>query len=277
MTAALHDPSQVSTTPPVSGTDHDWFQVISEVLQGEGPDLAVQPIVDLVHGAIVGYEALSRFPGDVGPEVWFAAADQVGLGGALEARSLAAGLALRPDLPQSCFLSVNISPTALSSPDVGRVLDAAGHLGGVVIELTEHRAITDLNALARLVGDLRAHGAKVSIEDAGSGYAGLQWLATIRPDIVKVDRELVAGLDRDATKVAMLEMLGALSGHLDGWLLAVGVERVEELDALIRLGVPLAQGYLLAQPCVEAWPSLAPSMARHIRTRADRRPEGHQP
>ena len=76
-------------------------------------------------------------------------------------------------------------------------------------------------------------------------------MLAIRPDLVKLDRSLADGVDRDPAKAAVVEMLGALAGRLDAWLLAEGIEREAELETLVGLGVPLAQGYLLARPTDE--------------------------
>ena len=73
-------------------------------------------------------------------------------------------------------------------------------------------------------------------------------MLSLRPDIIKLDRALVEGLDRDEAKRTLVEMIGTLAGRLDAWLLAEGIETGEELDVLIALGVPLAQGYFLARP-----------------------------
>lgn len=71
---------------------------------------------------------------------------------------------------------------------------------------------------------------------------------TLRPDIVKLDRSVVAGIAEDEAKRALVETVGALAGRLDAWILAEGIETPRELDALVGLGVPLGQGYLLGRP-----------------------------
>ena len=73
-------------------------------------------------------------------------------------------------------------------------------------------------------------------------------LLALRPSLIKIDRELIQDVDRDEAKRALIEMLGTFAGRVDAWILSEGVERVEELDALVSLGVPLVQGYYLARP-----------------------------
>ncbi|MHB1999296.1 MAG: EAL domain-containing protein [Solirubrobacteraceae bacterium] len=123
-----------------------------------------------------------------------------------------------------------------------------GDLAGIVIEITEQAPIADYAAFSRLLAPLRAAGAALAVDDAGAGHSSLMHITALRPEFVKVDRGLVAGLDRDPAKAASVEMLGALAGRLDAWLIAEGVERDAELLRLAQLGVPLAQGYRLARP-----------------------------
>ncbi len=222
---------------------------LQQAVNGLGVTAHYQPVVDLERGTIVGYEALARFSGWSGsPEAWFEAARRHGCEAALEAATLVAGLSARHDLPADTFLSVNLGPAVLAAPEVWSVLDSAGSLAGVVVELTEHVRVDSYADLAPLLDRLRELGALIAIDDAGAGYAGLRHVLAIRPDFVKIDRDLVHGLGRDEARRAMVESLGALAGRLDAWVIAEGVETEEELHTLIDLGIPLAQGYHLARP-----------------------------
>src|SRR3954453_10746734 len=219
------------------------------LLAGED-DLTVvfQPIVDLASAAVAGYEALARFPGTASPEVWFAAAHEAGLGAELEALALRKALAALPDLPPNTFLTVNVSPHLLGTAPIVAAFAEPASLRRVVVELTEHMPTHDLAALRRQTAALRGRGALIAIDDAGSGYAGLQQLAEVRPQLVKLDRALVAGVDSDPVKTALAEMVGTFTSRIDAWLPAEGIEPPAELAAFARLGVPLAQGWLLGRP-----------------------------
>lgn len=200
----------------------------------------------------MGYEALARFPAEpgrppLGPDAWFDAAHRLGVGDRLEARALAVALSHRADLPRNCFLTINLDPNALPSRPVREVLNANGHLGGVVVEMTEHRR-WDMDELAPAIRGLRTAGALVAVDDAGAGYSGLQQILALRPSILKLDRTLVSRLDRDEAKVALVEMLGRFAERIDAWILAEGIETPAELRRLVGLGVPLAQGFLLGRP-----------------------------
>lgn len=225
-------------------------------LLADPDDLTVvfQPIVDLASASIAGYEALARFPGTATPDVWFAAAAEAGLGAELEALAISHALAALPDLPPDTFLTVNVSPHLLGSAPVAAAFAAPATLRRVVVELTEHTPVDDLSALRDQTAALRRRGALIAIDDAGSGYSGLQQLAELRPQLVKLDRSLVTGVDSDPVRYALAEMVGAFTGRIDAWLLAEGIETTGELAAFARLGVPLAQGWLLGRPA----PGFAP-------------------
>jgi EAL domain-containing protein (putative c-di-GMP-specific phosphodiesterase class I) len=257
------------TAAPPGALDPGWAQAVTGVLDDPSRHRpAFQPVADLQRGTVAGYEALSRFAGppDAGPDVWFEAAGRLGLGAELDARVLERVVGLRPELPPNCFLTVNLDPNHLVTEPVQRALAAAPSLAGVVVELTEHRPVADYPTLVAAVAELRLRDAKLAVDDAGAGYAGLQHLMLLRPDLVKLDRALVAGCDRDPAKAALIEMLGRFTGQLDAWVLAEGIERMAELESLIRLRVPLAQGYLLGRPA-EPWAALPDGLAGAIRDR----------
>jgi len=210
--------------------------------------LVFQPIVDLAGATIAGYEALARFPGAAGPDVWFAAAAEAGIAAELESLAIHKALAVVDSLPPDTFLTVNVSPHILGSAPVQDALATRPDLRRVVVELTEHTPVHDLAALRRQCDELRGRGALIALDDAGSGYSGLQQLAALRPQVVKLDRALVSDADTDPVRVALAEMLGEFAGRIDAWLLAEGIETQAELAAFAQLGVPLAQGWLLGRP-----------------------------
>lgn len=117
-----------------------------------------------------------------------------------------------------------------------------------MLELTEHTVIDRPEQLLASLADLRARGARIAVDDAGSGYAGLALLLALRPDIVKLDQALVRGLDVDPAKRALVRAFGELADSIDAWVLAEGIETLEELEELVTLEVPLGQGYLLGRP-----------------------------
>jgi len=238
---------------------------VEAAARGEGVVAHLQPLVDLTRGCVAGHEALVRFDGGPGPLAWFHVARGAGLAAQLEAAALRAALAHRGTLPVNTFLTVNVSPDLLDHPLVRAEL-LAGSLRGVVVELTEDTRIESYAAIAAPLQELREAGAMVAVDDAGAGYAGLAHLLHLRPDFVKLDRDIVAGLDRDEAKRAMVDMMGTLAARLDAWVVAEGVETRAELAVLCDLGVPLAQGWCLGRPG-PGFGELDPEVALAVRER----------
>jgi len=215
-----------------------------------------QPIVELVTGRVVGYEALARFPQGGGrtPDLWFDQATRVGLGLRLETAAIEAALLAR-DRPAGTYLSLNLSPAAIASEAVRRALPTG--LVDVVIELTEHELAPEDGGLEAGLADLRARGARIAVDDASAGYAGLQQVTRVQPDIIKLDRGIVSQVDTDSARAALIEFFVVFARRIGAQVVCEGIETAAELATLARLGVALGQGYLLGRPG-EPWAALAP-------------------
>jgi EAL domain-containing protein (putative c-di-GMP-specific phosphodiesterase class I) len=227
-----------------------WPAALARALTDPGAARpAFQPIVDLRRGVVAGYEMLARFAGppDRGPEVWFRAAEDYGRRVELEAMMVRAGMQALQALPGNCFLTINVDPTSLPEPAIQEALAERPGLGSLIIELTEHSAADD-DELSRVLPALRERGAMIAIDDVGTGYSGLARISALRPEFVKIDRALVAGLHEEPAQLEMVEMLGTIANRIDAWIIAEGIEEPEELEALMRIGVPLGQGFVLARP-----------------------------
>lgn len=228
-------------------------RLVQEVLDRGGPAIALQPIFELARDTVYGYEALSRLPDRAGwgPVEWFEAAERVGLGSALEAAAVRNALRLLPRLSGDARLAVNVSARSLlASPDI---LDlCAGHQEGhrLVVEVTEHERIPDSRGLRDRLAALRAAGVRVAVDDAGSGFAGLEHILTLRPDVLKLDRGLVHGIVADPARQAMCVAMASFCRHTDAILVAEGVETHADLDTLRALRITHAQGYLLGRPVI---------------------------
>ena len=228
----------------------------------ENPQLVTpvfQPIVDLSTGRVAGYEGLSRFPQTDGrrPDEWFDLARRCGLGPLLQALALRRMVEI-PGRPNGTWLSLNLDAGALATDAVQGALPR--DLNGIVIEVTEQELPPDDEALQRTLGDLRARGARIALDDAGAGYAGLQHVVRIRPDIIKLDRSLVCGVDVDAERLALIESFAAFSARTGTALCAEGIETDGELEVLVAARVDLGQGYRLGHPG-PPWASPAPRAA----------------
>lgn len=207
--------------------------------------LAFEPVADLARGVICGYEALVRFPEEVSRERWAREAQRRGLERDLDAFVVSSVLAARESMPHDCFLSFDLSPEGLVSDGVQRVLAEAGRLDRLVVELSAAAAAVPEEELLRAVRRLRDGGATIAVDGVGNGDATLRQIAIVRPEFVKLDEKLVRGLHRDDAQFVIVDTIGHLASQLDAWVVAQGVTSVEELDALIRLRIPLAQGSLI--------------------------------
>lgn len=208
--------------------------------------MAFQPIVDLRSGAPVGLEALARF-GERPPAECFAEADLVGLGVELELLAASSALAAQPHLGDGLDLAVNVGPEALTSERFLELVDDA-RADRLIVELTEHARIDDYRPLLAAVAALRERGARLAVDDAGAGYAGLSHILTVGPDIIKLDLGLVRDVHRDPVRAALAASLVSFAGRTGAGLVAEGVETREEADALLDLGVRHGQGFLFARP-----------------------------
>jgi EAL domain-containing protein (putative c-di-GMP-specific phosphodiesterase class I) len=256
--------------------DPAWPALLERTCSEDLISPVFQPIVDTSRGEVCGYEGLSRIHGPPdagGPQEWFAAAALHGYAGRLEATAIGALLEKRHELPDNCFLSINLSPDSVLAPEVAHAMSGTYDLSGLVVEITEQSPVDDYEALSEALTALRARGAMVAVDDTGSGYASLSHLLALRPQFVKLDRALVAGLDRDPQRAAAVAAIGAFANELDAWLVAEGVEREAELERLIELGVPLVQGYLLGRPLPEM-SQLASGMSNRLRDRQRSRRAG---
>jgi EAL domain-containing protein (putative c-di-GMP-specific phosphodiesterase class I) len=205
-----------------------------------------QPIVRLDDRSIVGYEALTRFADGTRPDLRFEQAALAGMGVDLEIATLAEAMKVASGLPEGAYLSLNVSAELACHPS-GIVAALASVGRSTVIEVTEHTAVESYAALRDV---LAAFGdrMRIAVDDAGAGYAGLQHILEIRPDIVKLDVSLVRGVGSDPARRALVGAMASFTHDTGAALLAEGIEDEDEALALARLGVTLGQGYLFGRP-----------------------------
>ena len=214
-----------------------------------------QPIVDLQSGVVVGHEALTRFADGRPPNVVFAAASRAGLGIELEVACLCASIAASEHLPGNTFLSLNASPELFVSGALKGLVTSVAH--PVVLEITEHVAIDDYDALRSVLKDL-GPSIRLAVDDAGAGYASFRHILELAPDYVKIDIGLVRNVNIEPARQALIAGMGYFAVKRGLHLIAEGIETREELDALRALDVPYGQGFLLGVPREvgggEPWP-----------------------
>ena len=211
-----------------------------------------QPVVHLQTGRTVGYEALTGFGPECGPstEDVFREAHQVGLGVELELHTARVAVeGFKPELarPTETYLAVNASPGLLYRP---ALLDALSCLPPerVVVEITEQRQFETYDQLRETVSLVHEKGMRVAVDDTGSGFAGLQRLVDVRPEIVKLDRSLTSHIEADQPRRALVAAIRHFADDMGISVVAEGIERIEQLAVLRDMGVDCGQGYLLGRP-----------------------------
>ncbi len=219
---------------------------IAAIIADRGFLPVFQPIVELETRTVVGYEALTRFADGSRPDQIFAEAHRCGLALELESATLAAVFAAAGPLPDPAWLNINVSPElVLAGEPLAAIL--VGSARQVVLELTEHVAITDYPALRAALERLGPN-VRLAVDDAGAGFASLRHILELRPDYVKLDRAIVQRVDRDPARQALVAGLVHFAAGTGAILVAEGVETEAEVRQVHTLGVPLAQGYRLGRP-----------------------------
>jgi diguanylate cyclase (GGDEF)-like protein len=236
-----------------------------------------QPIYDLSNGEIYGHEALSRGPMNstlFSPDPLFTLAQQEGKLHKLELLCREKALSKFAKLELKGRLFLNVSASLLGSPDhqSGMTLAILNELGldqkDIVIELSEQHPY-DHNGLPRSsVDHYRKMGFQVAIDDLGVGYSGLQLWSELQPDIVKVDKHFIKGIDKDEIKREFVRSILTIAQRLNCILIAEGIETQQELDQLIEIGVTLGQGYFLGRPVENPAFSTHPYLVKQAQRRS---------
>lgn len=221
---------------------------IQRVLEGCGLTMVFQPIVDLRTDRVAGFEALARFSDEPTrpPNEWFAEAAELDLGVELELCAIRSAIVQLDRVPAHAYLSVNAAPETVLHPDLTGTIEADGDR--IVLEITEHIAVSEYDTLIERVDVLRGFGVRIAVDDAGAGYASLQHILRLCPDIVKLDVALTRSLDCDPARRALATALVQFGREIRADITAEGIERPQELEVLRKIGASNGQGYLLGRP-----------------------------
>jgi EAL domain-containing protein (putative c-di-GMP-specific phosphodiesterase class I) len=220
-------------------------------------DFAFQPIVSVKDQVIFAHEALARGPeGQPAVSVLDRVTWENRHSFDQECRARAIERATSLEMGES--LSINFIPNAVANPRlcIQRTLRTAAEcdfaLSRLIFEVTESEKLVDVESLVRIFREYRKLGIRTAIDDFGAGYAGLNLLARFQPDIVKIDIDLIRGIDVSMPKQVIVENIVSLCNKLGIVALAEGIETVAERDFLVSIGIDLMQGFLFARPSFKA-------------------------
>jgi EAL domain-containing protein (putative c-di-GMP-specific phosphodiesterase class I) len=234
---------------------------IHKVLAEKAIHVVYQPLVDLKTKRVFAYEALvrSKSPDYKSPPELFQAAVEEQVTGAL-------GRLIREMAITGCNthpLFLNVHPAELNERYVVQPDDPIfSHSEDVYLEITEGVPLSHFRLCQSILREVRGRGVYLVVDDLGAGYSNLKYIADLHPRVVKLDRDLIAGLVKDTRLFKLVAGIIVLCKDLGALVVAEGIETVEELESVREAGAHFGQGYLLARPAFpppeSTWPSPPP-------------------
>ena len=236
---------------------------LQSLLQEKKLHPVFQPIVNLDVGGIYAHEALIRGPQNTplhNPDALFAAADKEQLRFELEYAALSTILREWGPRNTAGRLFVNISATALTRLfnewGTERLIAMVTDFGLVprelVLEITEHERVANMDALSQAVAAIRGAGVGLALDDFGDGHSSLRQWSQLKPDIVKIDRYFIKDVSTQGDKVKTIQALQQIATIFGSELVAEGIETAQDLRVLRDMGITFGQGYFLGRPAAQA-------------------------
>ena len=232
---------------------------LMRIIREEAITPVFQPIVSLRDGSVLGYEALSRGPAGTemeSPDMLFQVAEAVREIWELERLCRTKALAAMQYAQVDAMLFLNVNPSVVEDVKFqkGFTRDYLGQFGigpdRVIFEITERSACQNIEEFKRIISYYKGQQYKIAIDDAGAGYSGLNLITDLNPHYLKLDMQLIRGIDRDTVKQALVKSLQEFAKVTGTYLIAEGIETREELEKLIHIGVHYGQGYYIKRPAV---------------------------
>jgi EAL domain-containing protein (putative c-di-GMP-specific phosphodiesterase class I) len=220
---------------------------LQPVISAGGPRVVLQPIVSLRDGTRVGAEALSRFPEawNKPPDEVFAEATSIGAGTELEL--LAFHGAAEYLWQVKGYIAINFSPAVLLHPRCRELL-ADLPAERVLLELSEHDQVEDYPELTAAIAPLRDAGMRLAIDDVGAGFSSLRHIVLTAPDVIKLDRSIVAGASTDQVLRTLVRSLVDFAHGCGAAVVAEGIETGQDAVTLRDAGVDYGQGWYFGRP-----------------------------
>lgn len=237
--------------------DQDFFDIVNH----ESLTAHFQPIIDMRDNKIYGYETLTRGVMPDGtlmyPDILFTKSKRNDYNFKLDrlCRESALKTAATKKIHQKVF--INFIPTSIYDPEfcLNSTVKWAQQLefdpSQIVFEVIETELVKDQEHLKNILEYYRSKGFKIALDDVGEGYSSLNMLIELKPDIIKIDRNIISDIDKNKLKQSVYKALYNLAKEHEITVLAEGVESLYELETIKQIGVDLVQGYYFAKPTSE--------------------------
>ncbi|WP_284989976.1 EAL domain-containing protein [Arthrobacter sp. efr-133-TYG-120] len=252
--AAQGEPESQHANSQHAISQHPSSARLEAVLRDHMLMTAFQPVFDLTTSTVVGAEALTRFVSDSGDpaDYWFAEAEDSGLRTDLEFAALESGLEAALKLPAHLFVALKLSDEVCLDPRLPGLFEQTPVAPArVILEVSGKFPQEQAASLDAAVAPLRSVGVRLSIENTGSFFAGASHILRLKPEMIKLERNLTAGLNQDSLRQELVEAEVAFAREIGAALIAQRIETKDELATLADLGVTLGEGYHLGRPSVQ--------------------------
>lgn len=233
---------------------------INSIIENRQIKSVFQPIISLKNGNILGYEALSRITIECtikSPEELFILAESSNCLWDLELICRTIAIESSNHIlqePSQVKLFLNVNPSVMQDVKFQQgftkefIKQFNIPASNIIFEITERNVINDIKSFKDSITHYKNQGFQIAIDDAGSGYAGLNLISDINPDYIKLDINLIRNIDKDNLKYALVKSMVEFSRISNIKLIAEGIETQSECETLIKLGVQFGQGYFIQRP-----------------------------
>ena len=220
-------------------------------------EIHFQPIIEIKHGEIIGFEALARWDhpelGTIAPSVFIPVAEQIGVIDSLTNTLLLKAATYAATWPGDLILSFNLSANSIASPAASQNIISIVNAAGLAphrldVEVTESAFMLDVAAARASINALRKAGVKVSLDDFGTGYSSFSQLCDLPLDTLKIDKSFIDRICTDPNAANVVRAIIGMCDNLDLKCLAEGIEHSNQLELLEQLGCHAGQGYVISKP-----------------------------
>lgn len=232
-------------------------ELFVEVIEKRLITTVFQPIISLRDGKTYGYEALSRGPINTElhtPKALFDYAERCGMLWDLELLCRSKAIETVHNLQTRITLFLNVNPNIMHDIKFrqGFTKEYLNHYSinpaDIVFEITEKDAISNISEFMSTIQNYKIQNYRIAIDDAGAGYSGLNMISDIHPHFIKLDMNLIRGIDQDVTKQSLVRSMSEFASLSNTNLIAEGIETERELIKLIEIGIQYGQGYFIQKP-----------------------------